>query len=95
MKLSDDELRSRAESELRRILDIKAPPLFTRLYRWEHANAQHEVGHPQRMAAIDLRLAAWPRLFVTGSGFRGVGIPDCIADARATGASAAAALSCR
>ena len=23
-------------------------------------------------------------LYVTGSGFRGVGIPDCIADARAT-----------
>lgn len=95
MRLSDNDLRARAEAELRRILGITAPPLFTRLYRWERANAQHEVGHPQRMAAIDRRLAAWPGLFVTGSGFRGVGIPDCIADGRATAASAAAALSNR
>jgi len=47
------------------------------------------------MAAIEHRLLAWPGLFVTGSGFRGVGIPDCIADARTTAVSAAAALSSR
>ncbi len=28
--------------------------------------------------------AGHPGLFVTGSGFRGIGIPDCIADGRAT-----------
>jgi protoporphyrinogen oxidase len=28
-------------------------------------------------------------VFVTGSGFRGVGIPDCVADARATAARVA------
>jgi oxygen-dependent protoporphyrinogen oxidase len=44
------------------------------------------------VAAIDARLAAWPGLFVTGSGFRGVGIPDCVADARATAARVAAYL---
>jgi oxygen-dependent protoporphyrinogen oxidase len=95
MRLSDEELRTRAEGELARILGITAAPLFTRLYRWDRANAQHEVGHLDRMAAIECRLAAWPGLFVTGSGFRGVGIPDCIADARATAASAAASLSSR
>jgi oxygen-dependent protoporphyrinogen oxidase len=47
------------------------------------------------MAAIEQRLAAWPGLYVTGSGFRGVGIPDCIADARSTAASAATFLSDR
>jgi protoporphyrinogen oxidase len=40
------------------------------------------------MAAIERRLAEWPGLYVTGSEFRGVGIPDCIADARSTAASA-------
>jgi oxygen-dependent protoporphyrinogen oxidase len=95
MRLSDEELRTRAERELARILGITAAPLFTRLYRWDRANAQHEVGHLDRMAAIERRLAARPGLFVTGSGFRGVGIPDCIADARATAASAAASLSSR
>jgi oxygen-dependent protoporphyrinogen oxidase len=42
------------------------------------------VGHLDRMAAIDRALSARPGLYVTGSGFRGVGIPDCVADARAT-----------
>ncbi len=66
------------------LLGIKAPPLFTRVYRWERANAQHEVGHLARVAAIERALDAHPGLFVTGSGYRGVGIPDCIADGRAT-----------
>ena len=66
------------------LLGVRGEPLFTRVYRWERANAQHEVGHLARMAAIDRALARHPGLFVTGSGFRGVGIPDCVADARRT-----------
>ncbi len=95
MRRSDDELRADAARELGRILAITGRPILTRLYRWERANAQHEVGHLERMAAIERHLAAWPGLFLTGSGFRGVGIPDCVADARATAVSAAAALSSR
>jgi oxygen-dependent protoporphyrinogen oxidase len=95
MGRSDEDLRLTAEREMGRILGITAAPLFTRLYRWDRANAQHVVGHLDRVAAIERRLAAWPGLYVTGSGFRGVGIPDCIADARATAASAATALSGR
>jgi oxygen-dependent protoporphyrinogen oxidase len=95
MARSDEDLRLAAERELGQILGISGPPLLTRLYRWERANAQHEVGHLDRMAAIEQRLAAWPGLYVTGSGFRGVGIPDCIADARSTAASAATFLSDR
>jgi oxygen-dependent protoporphyrinogen oxidase len=41
------------------------------------------------MAAIDAGLARHPGLFITGSGFRGVGIPDCVADGRATAAHVA------
>jgi oxygen-dependent protoporphyrinogen oxidase len=36
------------------------------------------------MAVIDRLIARHPGLYITGSGFRGVGIPDCIADGRAT-----------
>jgi oxygen-dependent protoporphyrinogen oxidase len=81
---SDSDLVSRALTALRPLLGISGEPLLTRVYRFERASAQHEVGHLDRMAAIDRALAARPGLFVTGSGFRGVGIPDCVADARAT-----------
>ena len=81
---SEEALGALALNALRPLLGITGPPLLTRVYRWERANAQHEVGHLTRVAAIERTIGGHPGLFVTGSGFRGVGIPDCIADGRAT-----------
>lgn len=81
---SDAELVTRALRSLRPLLRITGDPRLTRVYRWVRANAQHEVGHLARIGAIDRALVRHPGLYLTGSGFRGVGIPDCIADARAT-----------
>ena len=80
----DAELVARSLDALRPLIGINGAPLFTRVYRWERANAQHEVGHLERLARIEEALARHAGLFITGSGFRGVGIPDCIADGRAT-----------
>jgi len=82
---SDAELMSRSMRALRPLLGITGEPLLSRVYRWDRANAQHEVGHLDRVAAIERALTHHPGLFVTGSGFRGTGIPDCVADGRATG----------
>ena len=81
---SDPELVERSIRALNAVLGITGNPLLTRVYRFERANAQHEVGHLERVAAIDRALTRHAGLFVTGSGFRGVGIPDCVADGRAT-----------
>ena len=80
----DDELVARSIAALRPLIGITGAPLFTRVYRCERASAQHEVGHLGRLARIEEALARQPGLFITGSGFRGVGIPDCVADGRAT-----------
>jgi oxygen-dependent protoporphyrinogen oxidase len=79
---SDAEIVSTAMNAMRPLIGIVGEPLFTRIYRWERANAQHEVGHLDRVAAIERAIGAHPGLFITGSGFRGVGIPDCVADGR-------------
>jgi len=84
LERSDDELIRSSMDALRPLLGISGAPLLARVYRWERASAQHEVGHLSQMAAIDAAVARHQGLFVTGSGFRGVGIPDCIADGRAT-----------
>jgi oxygen-dependent protoporphyrinogen oxidase len=84
LERTDAELIALSLAALEPLVGIRGAPLFTRIYRWDRGNAQHEVGHLERMAAIDRALARHPGLFVTGSGFRGVGIPDCVADARAT-----------
>jgi oxygen-dependent protoporphyrinogen oxidase len=90
LERSDRELVSRSIAALQPLIGIRGEPLFARVYRWERGNAQHEVGHLARMAAIDRALERHPGLFVTGSGFRGVGIPDCVADGRATAKQVAA-----
>jgi len=82
----DGELVARSLDALRPLIGITGAPLFSRVYRWERASAQHEVGHLERLARIEEALARHPGLFITGSGFRGVGIPDCVADGRATAA---------
>ena len=84
LERSDEELVSLSLAALQPLVGIRGEPSLARVYRWERANAQHEVGHLTRMAAIERALARHPGIFVTGSGFRGVGIPDCIADGRAT-----------
>jgi len=81
---SDAQLQDVALAALRPLLGITGDPLLARVYRFERASAQHEVGHLARIEALDRILAGTPGLFMTGSGLRGVGIPDCVADARAT-----------
>jgi len=85
----DDELTETAREALADVMSISGAPIFSRLYRWTRQSPQYEVGHLRRLAAIESHLARMPGLFVTGSGFRSIGIPDCIADGRETAARAA------
>jgi protoporphyrinogen/coproporphyrinogen III oxidase len=85
LERSDPELVAQSLAALTPLLGIRGQPLWSRVYRWERANAQHEVGHLARMAVIERTLARHPGLYLTGSGFRGVGIPDCVSDGRHTG----------
>ncbi|MGE0444801.1 MAG: protoporphyrinogen oxidase [Vicinamibacterales bacterium] len=85
---SDDELVATARESLTEIMRIEGDPLFTRLFRWTRRSPQFEVGHLDRVRTIGERAAGIPGLYLTGSGFRAIGIPDCIADGRDTAARA-------
>jgi oxygen-dependent protoporphyrinogen oxidase len=87
--LPDERLVDVTSRELAGILGIEGAPILSRVYRWRMAGAQHNVGQIARVAEIESRLAAHDGLFIAGSGFRSVGIPDCIADGRAAAAQAA------
>jgi oxygen-dependent protoporphyrinogen oxidase len=89
LEATDRELVDTAQRELTELLGITGSPLFSRLYRWTRQSPQYEVGHLNRVASIERRLTALPGLFITGSGFKAIGIPDCISDGRATAARAA------
>jgi protoporphyrinogen/coproporphyrinogen III oxidase len=85
----DDSLIAIVRTDLERVLEITAPPALARVYRWPDAGAQHTVGHLSRVDEIERRLAVHGGLLVAGSGFRAVGIPDCVTDARNVAAQAA------
>ena len=76
MERSDEEIEQIARQELRAIMDIDAQPVFQRIYRMKNATPQYDVGHLERVAAIEAGLPAG--LHITGSPYRGIGIPDCI-----------------
>ena len=76
MERTDDEVLAIARDELKAIMDVDAEPVFHRIYRWQNATAQYDVGHLARVAAIEAALP--PGLLVTGSPYRGIGVPDCV-----------------
>jgi len=87
--LPDAELIAIVRRDLRNVLGLTAEPSLSRVFRWPDAGAQHIVGHLDRVAEIERRVAAHG-IYCAGSGFRSVGIPDCIADARRVAALALA-----
>jgi oxygen-dependent protoporphyrinogen oxidase len=90
LERTDEQLISDALDEMSELMQISGPPIFARLTRWTRQSPQYEVGHLPRLAKIDQRLSALPGLFTAGSGFRAIGIPDCITDGRETAGLAAA-----
>jgi len=76
--LADDELIRIVRSELATMLGITGEPLFARVFRYTKASPQPLVGHFDRVARIQARLASVPGLQVIGNAYDGVGIPDCV-----------------
>lgn len=78
--MEDAELVSTIRAELQSIFGISAEPLFHRIFRWREGYPQYNVGHLERVAAAEAALPAG--LFIAGSAYRGVGVPDCIRQGR-------------
>jgi protoporphyrinogen/coproporphyrinogen III oxidase len=76
--LDDDELLALARRELAEIMGITAEPVIARIYRWRRANPQYDVGHLDRLQRMRDLSAAQQGLFIAGSAFDGVGVPDCV-----------------
>ncbi|MCA1576804.1 MAG: protoporphyrinogen oxidase [Acidobacteria bacterium] len=76
--LEAPEMLRRVEHDLRELLRIDGKPLFAEVSKWSNSMPQYEVGHLDRVAAIENQLAQLPNLTLAGNAYRGAGIPDCI-----------------
>ena len=75
---SDDEILALARAELAETMNIQSAPMLTRIFRWENAMPQYNLGHLERMTRIRTAAEKYPRLALAGNVYKGVGIPDCI-----------------
>ncbi|HJN01560.1 MAG TPA: protoporphyrinogen oxidase [Nitrospinota bacterium] len=76
--LDNKEMIQMVKTELKDIVNIKAKPIFIKIYRWEKAMPQYVVGHIDRIKKIEELSAKHPGLYLTGSAYNGIGISDCI-----------------
>lgn len=74
--------------EVARYLGVTDDPLFTRVYEWPAGIPACTPEHLAAVGELEERLTEFSGLFIAGSAFHGVGIPDCIA----SGERAAAAV---
>ncbi len=70
--------------ELKHIIRLDAEPHFYRIFRWIDNMPQYNIGHPDILNIIDKETSKQRGLYLTGSAYRGIGIPDCIHNARLT-----------
>ncbi|MHB1004127.1 MAG: protoporphyrinogen oxidase [Chloroflexota bacterium] len=74
----EDEMVRLAREELRSLMGITSEPVLTHVHRWRDGHPQYDVGHLDRVAEIERLASLQPGLYLTGSSYRGVGMPDCI-----------------
>ncbi|MGA9523001.1 MAG: protoporphyrinogen oxidase [Myxococcaceae bacterium] len=79
--LDDDSLVAKVRKELGIILGLDRPPDEVRVVRWFHGIPQYVVGHLARVQRIEEQMRALPGVFLTGAGYRGVGVNDCVRNA--------------
>ena len=75
---NENDLLALAKEELELTLGITVKPLLHRVFMWENAMPQYNLGHPEILKRIDTALEKHPSLALAGNGYRGIGIPDCI-----------------
>jgi protoporphyrinogen/coproporphyrinogen III oxidase len=62
--------------DLKEIMGINEEPVFSKAFHNKKSNVQYHVNHSQRIDKVMQELESG--LFLAGSAYRGIGIPDCI-----------------
>lgn len=83
LQREDGELISLAMEDLSAAVGLRGPLVDAHVQRWGGALPQYNVGHLERVDAIEASIADVPGLELCGAAYRGVGVPAVIATAQA------------
>lgn len=94
LRREDADLVRVASDDLSDVLGISARPVAGSVFRWGGSLPQYTVGHTVRARRVHEALHAHPGLALCGAALDGVGVPACIASARAAAEQVLRAIDC-
>ena len=80
LSLTDEQMVELVQREMGELLGLRGRPVMTRVFRWPEGTPQLEVGHLEKMAEVEKKMAAIGGLYLAGAGIRSTGIPDSVAE---------------
>ena len=89
---TNEQILASVEADLGATMGVRGTPILTRVARLTGEMPRYTVGHLDRVAAALAELGGTPGLVLAGAAYRGVGLPDCIAQGRAAASQVAAVL---
>ena len=84
LDLNDAKLQEVVLGELGTIMNITGAPVFSRIYRWERAIPQYNVGYHNVVEAIERLERDMPGLFVCSNYRGGIAVGDCVMNGKKT-----------
>lgn len=76
--LDHSDMIALVKADLQELLGVRGNSLFEVVTKWDNSMPQYEVGHLDRVAAIEESIAEVSGLTLAGNSYFGAGIPDCI-----------------
>jgi len=90
LELDDDVLVQETYDDLRQLIHLPDPPIFTKVLRPDHGIPQLEIGYPKLLAWRNRLVESNRGLYICGFGWEGIGINDMTKSAKQVAAAIAA-----
>ena len=75
---SPEELATQVHGELTPLLGLRKEPVFSNVTLWQRAIPQYNLGHTERIAALELLRSRFPGLYFSGNYLNGPAIGTCV-----------------
>jgi oxygen-dependent protoporphyrinogen oxidase len=95
LELSDDILIRETYADLKQLIHLPDPPVFSKVLRPDHGIPQLEIGYPKLLAWRNSLIGINQGLYVCGFGWEGIGINDMTKSARQVASAIAAGITAK